>query len=108
MKLYHGTNVSFDEIDLTKTKPAKDFGQGVNVDKMTQEQLQNFLISYTVDKLVSYLISDYKLSLAEALDVVYNSHTFECLNQTQNGLYAQSAPYVYDYLKNEYTTGSFA
>jgi hypothetical protein len=28
MKLYHGTNVSFDEIDLTKTKPAKDFGQG--------------------------------------------------------------------------------
>ena len=28
MILYHGTNVVFDEIDLTKSKPNKDFGQG--------------------------------------------------------------------------------
>jgi hypothetical protein len=28
MKLYHGTNISFDEIDLRKTRPFKDFGQG--------------------------------------------------------------------------------
>lgn len=28
MILYHGTNVIFDEIDLTKSKPNKDFGQG--------------------------------------------------------------------------------
>jgi hypothetical protein len=28
MRLYHGTNVVFDEIDLTKSKPNKDFGQG--------------------------------------------------------------------------------
>lgn len=26
MKLYHCTNVSFDVIDLTKSKPNKDFG----------------------------------------------------------------------------------
>jgi hypothetical protein len=75
---------------------------------MTQEQLEKFLISYTVDKMVSYLMSDFKLPLSEALDVVYNSRTFECLTQTDNGLYSQSAPYVYDYLKNEYTTGVFA
>lgn len=28
MKLYHGTNVDFDRIDVTKSKAFKDFGQG--------------------------------------------------------------------------------
>lgn len=28
MILYHGTNAKFDEIDLKKSKPNKDFGQG--------------------------------------------------------------------------------
>jgi hypothetical protein len=28
MRLYHGTDVAFDKIDLTKSKPNKDFGQG--------------------------------------------------------------------------------
>ena len=28
MRLYHGTNVDFDNIDLTKSRPNKDFGQG--------------------------------------------------------------------------------
>ena len=28
MKLYHGTNMDFDRIDVTKSKAYKDFGQG--------------------------------------------------------------------------------
>lgn len=28
MRLYHGTNVDFDNIDLTKSRPNKYFGQG--------------------------------------------------------------------------------
>lgn len=28
MRLYHGTNVDFDRIDITKSKAYKDFGQG--------------------------------------------------------------------------------
>ena len=28
MKLYHGTNCDFQQIDLKKCKPNKDFGQG--------------------------------------------------------------------------------
>ena len=28
MKLYHGTNQTFDSIDLKKSKPNKDFGRG--------------------------------------------------------------------------------
>ena len=33
MKLYHGTNMVFDKIDLRKSKPNKDFGQGYGKDK---------------------------------------------------------------------------
>jgi hypothetical protein len=28
MRLYHGTTSDFGEIDLTKSKPSKDFGRG--------------------------------------------------------------------------------
>jgi hypothetical protein len=28
MILYHGTNTEFEQIDLKKSKPNKDFGQG--------------------------------------------------------------------------------
>ena len=28
MKLYHGTNIAFEKIDLLKSKPNKDFGRG--------------------------------------------------------------------------------
>ena len=28
MKLYHGSNIAIDEIDLSKSKPFKDFGRG--------------------------------------------------------------------------------
>ncbi len=28
MRLYHGTNVEFEQIDLTKSNRFKDFGQG--------------------------------------------------------------------------------
>ena len=50
MKLYHGTNIVFDKIDLRKSKPNKDFGQGfylspdynqaLNMANIKTEQLQ--------------------------------------------------------------------
>lgn len=50
MKLYHGTNIVFDKIDLRKSKPNKDFGQGfylspdygqaLNMAKIKMEQQQ--------------------------------------------------------------------
>ena len=50
MKLYHGTNRDFDQIDLLKSKPNKDFGRGfylsadykqaLNMAKVKVEQLE--------------------------------------------------------------------
>ena len=51
MKLYHGTNQTFDSIDLKKSKPNKDFGRGfylsaeyeqaINMAKIKVEQQQD-------------------------------------------------------------------
>ena len=64
MKLYHGTNQSFDSIDLMKSKPNKDFGRGfylsadyeqaLNMAKIKTEQLQEgepIVMEYKVDEI---------------------------------------------------------
>ena len=63
MILYHGTNVVFDEIDLTKSKPNKDFGQGfylsreytqaMDMAKIKVEQLESgtpTILTFEVDE----------------------------------------------------------
>ena len=39
MKLYHGTNLSFDEIDLKRCKPNKDFGRGFYLTDLPKQAL---------------------------------------------------------------------
>ena len=64
MKLYHGTNQSFDSIDLIKYKPNKDFGRGfylsadyeqaLNMAQIKTEQLQEgepIVMEYEVDEI---------------------------------------------------------
>ena len=43
----------------------------------------------------------YALSLDEAADKLYNSHTYSLLENEQSGLYYQSAVYVFDMLREE-------
>ena len=40
MRLYHGTNCSFDEIDLTKSKVGKDFGCGFYLSADSKQALE--------------------------------------------------------------------
>ena len=72
---------------------------------MKQEQQQYFLIAYTVDRMTEFLIEDHELSIATALQFLYNSDTYQKLTQTENGLYEQSPSYVYELLNREYLTG---
>lgn len=39
MRLYHGTNLSFDKIDLKHCKPNKDFGQGFYLTDLPKQAL---------------------------------------------------------------------
>lgn len=63
MILYHGTNIDFETIDLTKSKPNKDFGQGfylsadynqaMDMAKTKVEQLETgtpIVLAYEVDE----------------------------------------------------------
>lgn len=52
-------------------------------------------------ELVEMLIEEYNYDMQKALDVFYNSKTFERLSDSSTGFYYQSAGYVFDYLKEE-------
>ena len=49
--------------------------------------------------LAMMLIKKYNVSLSEALDILYNSETFEKLQDERTGLYFQSPVYVFDFLQ---------
>ncbi len=54
------------------------------------------------------LIDEYNISLAEALDILYNSETYEKLQDPATGLYFQSPVYVFDFLQRELRQGKIA
>lgn len=51
------------------------------------------------------LVEEYQTSIPEALNILYNSETYEKLQDERTGLYFQSPVYVYDFLKREITHG---
>lgn len=53
---------------------------------------------------ITMLVEKKNLSIAEAMDVFYNSKTFENLINTETGLYFQSPVYIYDVLNKELDT----
>lgn len=54
------------------------------------------------------LMEEYNVSLAEALDILYNSETYEKLQDPATGLYFQSPVYVFDFLQRELRQGKIA
>ena len=44
MKLFHGTNIDFDNIELKMSKPNKDFGQGFYLSD-TRQQAEELAMS---------------------------------------------------------------
>ena len=69
-----------------------------------QEQIQ-FLIEEMTREIIIYLMQDFGYDMDKAFEILYNSDTFERLNNIQSGLYYQSSGYVYSFLKEELLTG---
>lgn len=67
----------------------------------SKQNIENYLINRAVDELTRYLIRDYGYSIPEALDIVYNSKTYQQLKDTETGLYEQSPAYIYEYMTAE-------
>lgn len=69
---------------------------------MSKEQ---FMIEELVKDLVLKLMEDRKITMVEALGLVYNSDTYEKILDLETGLFSQSTAYVYEILARELTEG---
>lgn len=69
---------------------------------MSKEQ---FMIEELVKDLVLKLMEDRKITMPEALGLVYNSDTYEKILNLETGLFSQSTAYVYEILSRELTEG---
>lgn len=63
------------------------------------------MIEELVKDLVLKLMEDRKIAMAEALELVYNSDTYEKILDLETGLFSQSTAYVYEILARELTEG---
>lgn len=75
--------------------------------KLSEKQIQFMQEALSVE-LVGMLMEEWHCGMEEALDMFYNSDTFDRLSNPSTGLYYQSAGYVYDYLRNELRTGKMS
>ena len=69
---------------------------------MNKEQ---FMIEEITSDMVMWLTEEEGMDVKDALRSVYNSDTYDRLQNLRTGLYTQSSPYVYEYLQNEMKTG---
>lgn len=61
----------------------------------------NYLVECITQDLIQYLMEDNNITMEQAFDIVYNSETFEKLNDFGTHLYYESSGYVYECLKEE-------
>lgn len=66
------------------------------------------LIEFLAADLAEMLMEEYGWDMLKALDELYNSKTFEKINDPKCGLYYQGPVYVFEFLKREMETGKIA
>ncbi len=66
-----------------------------------EEQSKQFQIECLTNELVTMLMEERDLTMEQAMDIVYGSHTFEKVEKSSTGLYYQGAVYVMDMLREE-------
>ncbi|MDR0471291.1 MAG: hypothetical protein LBH79_06175 [Nitrososphaerota archaeon] len=75
------------------------------METITKEQ--ELLIQHLTVDLANFLVKEQKKTIAEALNIVYNSTTFAKICDVRTGLYRESAGYNYDILQDELRHGRF-
>lgn len=66
-----------------------------------EEQDKQFQIECLTKDLVTMLMEERGVTMEQAMDMVYNSHTYEKIENVRTGLFYQSAVYVMDMLQEE-------
>lgn len=68
---------------------------------MTAQVQRDFLVSHIVDRLTEFLVIDHDMEITDALKIVYQSKTYQRLQDEDGGLYSQSPSYIYELLQRE-------
>ena len=62
---------------------------------------RQFQIEHLTQELVTMLMDDRNMTMEQALDTVYRSHTYKKIEKVSTGLFYQGAVYVMDMLEEE-------
>lgn len=68
--------------------------------RLSKSQITYLIESLTRD-MITTLMEERGLTMREAMDVVYRSHTYSALSNPKTGLYYQSDAYVTEQLEEE-------
>ena len=61
----------------------------------------NYLVTRTTQELIRTLVEEKKISINDAMDLVYNSKTYDRLCDLETHLYYESPAYIYEMLQGE-------
>lgn len=77
MKLYHGTNIDFSEIDFSKCKPNKDFGQGFYLTDIKKQALEMAIRRCNFEQAGTPIVQEYKFDETALHDGSLNIKIFD-------------------------------
>lgn len=66
---------------------------------------QEQLIEYNIQDIIEYIVQDFRLEYDKAMQLFYNSQTFDRLMDLETGLYLESSAYVYGIFQDERNFG---
>jgi hypothetical protein len=66
---------------------------------------QDQLIEFIIQDIIHYLVTDLHIEYDDAMNIFYNSETFDKLQDIETGLYLESSAYVYGLLQDEINLG---
>ena len=75
-------------------KATKESGYSI----MTKQEL---LIEYNIQDIIEYIVEDLRIEYDKAMQIFYNSQTFDKLTDIETGLYLESSAYVYTIFQDE-------
>lgn len=67
---------------------------------------QEQLTEYTIQEIIEYIVQDFGIAYDQAMQIFYNSQTFDKLMDIETGLYLESSAYVYGIFQSERNFGS--
>ena len=126
IKLYHGSTMIINHIDLSFSRPNKDFGKGfylssgkseiyernnisilfwnrtchfkITEDMNVTQSEYNYLKDQITARMIQILVEEQGYSIESAVDKVYSSDIYQKLSNPETGLFYQSPRYVMSYL----------